>query len=514
MDRETCVDCGENHGGDYTCPAATLDATGHAEAAPGVAGLMTLVEAEEIVAAPPAWGGPVSAARVLAARDLIWASRGLSDRERCQGLDGACEKAATSAYTYRYYNLTKDADGAWDGTSELSSEGTLAMCDGCAGEPCNEHGVEEGRTVEVRRLAEAAPIVPPATTAQRQAVRLLVEMESSGATPQVNSGVMKRLEADGWLTYHKATRTVTLAQKARDWVASEHTAEVTTIVHGGVTLYGATCNCGWGHENPRMARRVPWTSAMLTTAEDAVAVALGHGEVSRPRYEAPSVPVLAVGDRVAVSGDYTSDGVALSGTVTGVEDGTIAVEHAEGCAPLGYAAHMLTVEGASLGERLAAEEAALVNEEGTCRDCQLTVIWAHGMWIGADGDEECSASRTGAHRVPMCECAGGAPCAHEVSKCDSQAVVFTDNGHPRYEGRMCQPCQDVLDAALPVLVEASQGPGYTINFGGLTAEDVAGLPTAREGAEVYAAGRPWSARGSKRKASSKINRKRRHLASA
>jgi hypothetical protein len=63
-------------------------------------------------------------------------------------------------------------------------------------------------------------------------------------------------------------------------------------------------------------------------------------------------------------------------------------------------------------------------------------------------------------------------------------------------------------------VEASQGPGYTINFGGLTAEDVAGLPTAREGAEVYAAGRPWSARGSKRKASSMSTKRRRVLAGA
>lgn len=132
---------------------------------------------------------------------------------------------------------------------------------------------------------EPAPVAAPKTEAQRRAVRVIAWAQAEGTTPVINNGTLGRLISDRWV----ADRTLRLTADARTWLASEHTAEVAPyVLDSGVTVYGATCNCGPGQENPRM-RRVPWSSGGCVTAEDAIAVALGHGEVSRPHYVAPVV---------------------------------------------------------------------------------------------------------------------------------------------------------------------------------------------------------------------------------
>lgn len=210
------------------------------------------------------------------------------------------------------------------------------------------------------RLDVAIPPTAPKSEPQRRAIRLLGELSVSGSQPQINGGTLKTLVRDGWVTIdtRKPRSVINLTGDALAWLASEHTAEVTPRVLGsGVTVYSATCNCGTGHENPRLARRAPWTSAGCLTAEDAVAVALGHGEVSRPQYREVT---FAVGDRVEVLSDWTEDGRALPGVVVLLDSSAVWVEHAEGCAPLAYGAEELRV--VPPGEVLAAQQAAGIED--------------------------------------------------------------------------------------------------------------------------------------------------------
>lgn len=379
------------------------------------------------------------------------------------------------------------------------------MCQGCQG-----------------RLDVAIPPTAPVTLAQRQAVRLLGELARSGATPQIHGATKRTLVRDGWITVGAATGVITLTGDALAWLASEHTAEVVTIVHGGVTLYGATCNCGTGHENPRLARRVPWSSAMLTTPEDAIAVALGHGEVSRPRYEE-----------------------------------------------------------STLGETLAAQEAALDLPTAVCVHCHQDVTHVHGLWI-AGGADRCAENLGGAHEVHLHRCEwNGQP--------DPRVIVVPDCGMCALESGAVGEWWGVDDAgdtgeiidgaALPGLVETGRAdvvitgdrmtltwlPGEVVYrferrvpeisvtdaritavacgecgimphdmecltgqaeaagmprwpnawVGEITADDAAGLPTPESATAAHNAARPWSAKGAKRKGSSvAVKRQRQRVGAA
>lgn len=284
------------------------------------------------------------------------------------------------------------------------------------------------------RLDAVLPPTPPATEPQRRAIRLLAWAATEGTTSRLHAATLKTLIRDGWV----ADRTLRLTADALAWLASEHTAEVQTLVVDGVTLFGATCNCGMAQENPRL-KRVPWSSASCVTAEDAVAVALGHGTVSRPLYGAAAP--LAVGDRVEVLGDWTEDGQPLPGTVT-LLDGASAVwvEHAEGCAPLAYGAEQL--RRVPVGETLAAEEAALDLPTAECRGCKREVTFVHGMWLVADdGDELCEGNPGGFHDADNPECVAE---GHDVTLAHEAAAGIWHGSCDRCDLRIDAPSREEL----------------------------------------------------------------------
>lgn len=362
-----------------------------------------------------------------------------------------------------------------------------------------------------------APVRVPPTEPQRRTLRML----SWADAPAVNPQTMRVLIRDGWVIIADQCRT--LSADAVAWLASEHTAEVTEHVWNGATVYGATCNCGMGQENPRL-RRVPWTSGGMATREDAIAVALGHGGVSGQRHKAPE---FAVGDLVVVSGDWTEDGVPLPGTVTLVEADGVWVEHAPGCAPLAYGAEKLTTPVIGTAEYGDATD-ALWAARGLPRRyrCQRTdigctgvVAYVHQLMLTVD--EDGFGARRG-DRFPdedsvwaLCaECLPGAVESSEMRGDDFQVDALVDgDAIPSSSRRFCvagladEACEDGhndADHAYRVADVAPETSSAAVRVTvPPTVADVVEFRSVEETVAVLrqVAGVPFAARRGKRKAS-------------
>lgn len=73
----------------------------------------------------------------------------------------------------------------------------------------------------------------------------------------------------------------TFGAAASFWASPAEKVEITEHVSDGITLYSGECAHGW-------------TTGLYADRDDAIAVAAGHGEVSRPLYVAPETPELDV----------------------------------------------------------------------------------------------------------------------------------------------------------------------------------------------------------------------------